>query len=164
VGAEVDAQGAEVVGTGLLRRTTEDIRPPGDLEPHKTGGHDRRLKLCFQQSTGNSTGPQVYVAFGALRHGFLHQDVTDLEAAVGLEHTGHLEKATWLYLGYVEQDRIQNRGRQEPKERSVAEGLQPPMMHRHVAIELRGYHHRGASDWLEPDRHRRWVSAVARRR
>ena len=51
---------------------------PRDLEIREPGGGDRRLKLCFQQSTGNSTGPEVDVLFRPLRHLFGHKDVAEL--------------------------------------------------------------------------------------
>ncbi len=55
--AEVDAKRAEVGGTTCLGRAAEDVRPPGDLEVDKAGGYNCSLKLCFQQSAGNSTSP-----------------------------------------------------------------------------------------------------------
>ena len=45
----------------------------------KTGSDDRRFELCFQQSTGNSTGPKVNLLLGPLRHFPVDQDVSDLK-------------------------------------------------------------------------------------
>ena len=56
-GEVVYALGAECEGFGLLRSPTVDIRFPGDFEPFETGGIYGRLKLCFQQSTGDSAAP-----------------------------------------------------------------------------------------------------------
>jgi len=64
-GAEIDPQRTKVRGAGGMRRAAEDVSPPGDFEIDKTGGHDRVLELCFQQSAGNSTCPQVYPVFRA---------------------------------------------------------------------------------------------------
>jgi hypothetical protein len=72
-----------------LRRAAKDIGLPRDLEIDKTGGYDRSLELCFQQSTGNSARPQVDLTFSALRNRFLDQDVTDLQAPTGLENARH---------------------------------------------------------------------------
>jgi hypothetical protein len=77
-GAEVDAERPEVGCARRLRRATEDIRSPGDLKVDKTGGQDRGLELCFQQSAGNSASPKIDLAFGAIGHRFLHQDVANL--------------------------------------------------------------------------------------
>ena len=56
-GAEIDSQRAKIGRAGFLGSTAEDVCPPRDLEVYKTGGHDRGLKLCFRQSTGDSTRP-----------------------------------------------------------------------------------------------------------
>ena len=54
---EVDAQRPEFRGATGLRRATEDVRLPGDLEVNEACSHDRGLQFCFQQSTGNSARP-----------------------------------------------------------------------------------------------------------
>jgi hypothetical protein len=56
-GSEVDPQRTETRRAGRLGSVAEHIRSPGDLEIDETGGYDRSLKLCFQQSAGNSAGP-----------------------------------------------------------------------------------------------------------
>jgi hypothetical protein len=63
-----------------LGRAAENVGSPGNFEIHKTGHDHGHLQLCFQQSAGNSAGPQIYLAFGALRHNLLHQDVAKLQA------------------------------------------------------------------------------------
>ena len=88
-GPEVDAYRSKIGGTARLGGTAKDIGPPGDGKVHETGGHNRCFKLCFQQSTGNSTGPEVDPPFGALGHWPLHQDIADLQPSVRLEHPGH---------------------------------------------------------------------------
>ncbi len=68
--AEVDTDGFELRRARLLRCTSEHISPPGDLETSKPCGGDRRLELCFQQSTGNSTSPELDIFFRTLGHLF----------------------------------------------------------------------------------------------
>ena len=77
-GPEVDAQSAKVTGTAFLRCSTEDVGPPVYLKVHKSGLNHDHLKLCFQQSAGNSASPEIDLVFGALWHRLLHQDVDDL--------------------------------------------------------------------------------------
>ena len=77
--SEVDALGAEGRGAGLLWRVSEDILPPGDLEVLETGLGHEGLKLCVQQSAGDSAGPQGYILLGLIRHRLLHRDVPYLE-------------------------------------------------------------------------------------
>ena len=88
--AEVDALCPEFCGTARLRRATEDVRLPGDLEVNESRRHDRGLQLCFQQSTSNSAGPQIDLLFRVLWHRLLHQDIPDLKATAGFEHASHL--------------------------------------------------------------------------
>jgi len=62
----------------------------GDLESHKAGGDDRRPKLCFLQSTGNSPLPQVDITPGLRADIRLHEDVADLESTARLEDACYL--------------------------------------------------------------------------
>src|SRR5262249_52376182 len=89
-GAEVYTKGAEIGGAARLRGVRKDVGTPGDLKIYEAGHDHRGLQLCFQQSTCNSAGPQVYLPFGAHRHGLLHQDVAYLQASARLEHPRHL--------------------------------------------------------------------------
>jgi hypothetical protein len=68
-----------------VRRATKDVSPPSDLEVAETGILDDDRKLCFQQSAGHSTLPEIDVAPGVLRDRFLHTDVGDLQPASWLE-------------------------------------------------------------------------------
>jgi hypothetical protein len=77
---EVDADGAKRTRAGRLRCARKDLGLPRDRKVGETGGDDRRLKLCFQQSTGNSTGPEVYFLFRSLRHLPTDHDVADLQS------------------------------------------------------------------------------------
>src|SRR5215471_6620071 len=87
---EVDALRPELRGTTCLRRATEDVRLPDDLEVDEACRHDRGLQFCFQQSTGNSAGPQINLLFRLLGHRLLHQNIPDLEATGGFEYASHL--------------------------------------------------------------------------
>src|SRR5215218_5576921 len=101
-GPEVYPQGPVVSRAAGLRGAAEDVLAPGDLEPDETGGHDRDLELCLQQSPGYSPGPEVYLAFGALGNGLLYQDVPDLQTAAGFRYPTHLLKRSILIRHQVE--------------------------------------------------------------
>jgi hypothetical protein len=45
------------------------------LDRRKPGSLDRRAKLSFQESTGNSAGPEGNVGFGLIRNRVGHDDV-----------------------------------------------------------------------------------------
>ncbi len=70
-----------------MLRAGEDIRlaPPADV------GETRVLKdpapLCFQQSTRDSARPEVDVVLRVLRDFLVDDDVGDLEAAAGAQHS-----------------------------------------------------------------------------
>ena len=66
-----DPLGAEGGGGALLRGIPEDIRLPRDLEIFEPCFCYLEFKLCFQQSPGDSTGPQLDAPSGAFRDGFL---------------------------------------------------------------------------------------------
>jgi hypothetical protein len=88
---EIDADRPELRRARRLWRTAEHIGVPSDLEIHEPGGHDRGLKLRFQQSPGDSAFPQVDVTLGGVGNSFGHHDVTDLQPTAGLQHARHLE-------------------------------------------------------------------------
>ena len=77
-GSEVDTHRTEGCGARLLRGVGKDVSAPGDLERGEPRGDDRRFELCFQQSTSDSTGPEVDLFLGALGYLFVDQDVPDL--------------------------------------------------------------------------------------
>jgi hypothetical protein len=87
--SEIDSQGAELRCARRLRRAGVDVSAPGDLEIDEPGGDDRCLKLCIQQSAGDSGLPEIDVSFAIVRDCFLDEDVADLKATAGLEHTCH---------------------------------------------------------------------------
>ncbi len=67
-----------------MLRAGEDIylAAPADIREANVVQHP--LPLCFQQSTGNSAGPEVDVIFRVLRDLFVDNDVRDLETPTGL--------------------------------------------------------------------------------
>ncbi len=72
-GREVDAHRPELSRRRLLRRPREHIGAPCDLEIEEARFTDRLLELCFQQSAGNSTGPEIEPSFRSVRDGALER-------------------------------------------------------------------------------------------
>ncbi len=58
MGDEGDAQRAEVGGAGLVRGPAEHVFLEKDPEAGQAHGLDDRFELCFQQSAGDSSGPE----------------------------------------------------------------------------------------------------------
>ena len=100
--AEIDSNGGELRGTRRLWRAGEDLGAPGDLEIHEPGRNDRCLKLCVQQSAGDSALPEIDVSFAFVRNCFLHEDVADLKATGWLEHARHFPQSGKLVGKEVE--------------------------------------------------------------
>jgi hypothetical protein len=77
-------------GRALLRCSGKGIEPVEDADPDETGGLEDTDELCFQQSTGDSTGPEVDIAKSAVWKDFTDDDVRDLHASARLQHARDL--------------------------------------------------------------------------
>src|SRR5207247_33605 len=94
--AEVDAERAELCGARGLRRVLVDVDALGDRELDEARRDNRRLKLCFQQSTRDSALPEVDVPLALFGHCLLHQDVAHLNASARLQNARNLLKSCEL--------------------------------------------------------------------
>ena len=81
--AKIDTECSKTFRARLFGGSFKDILAPRDLKIGKPGCHDRGLELCFQQSAGDSAGPQIDVFPGAVAHFLLHRDVRDLQTSGG---------------------------------------------------------------------------------
>ena len=86
---EGDAQRPEFYRGGLLGRIAEHILSPHNFEVLKTRVNDHCFQFCFQQSAGNSAGPQLDVFLCRFRDCFLNHEVGNLETAARLEYSIH---------------------------------------------------------------------------
>lgn len=100
--AEIDSNGAELRGARRLWRAGEDLGAPGDLEIDEPRRDNRCLKLCIQQSAGDSALPEIDVSFAFVRNCFLHEDVANLKATARLEHARHFPQSGKLVGKEVE--------------------------------------------------------------
>ena len=64
-----------------MLRAGEHVDFLAPLDVVETGKREYLAPLCFQQSAGDSAGPEVDVVFGVLRDLALDVDVADLDAA-----------------------------------------------------------------------------------
>jgi hypothetical protein len=88
--AEVDSQSTELRGARGLGRASINFGAPRDLKIHEARRYHRCLKLCVQQSTRDSTFPEIDILLAFLRHCFLYEDIADLKTAARLENPRHL--------------------------------------------------------------------------
>lgn len=87
--AKVDSHCAELRGARRLWRASVDVAAPRYLEIDEPRRYNRCVKLCVQQSAGDSALPEIDVSFAALRNRSLHEDVADLKATARLEDARH---------------------------------------------------------------------------
>ena len=91
---EVHADDAVSARRTFFGGAVEAREPRRDARVGEPGGLKGRDQLCFQQSTGNSTGPQVDVPERLIWKHLANHDVRDLDAAAGLEDAGDLGDRT----------------------------------------------------------------------
>jgi hypothetical protein len=72
--AEGDSERAEVRGAAGLVGACEHVRSRLDYEIEEASGRNDQGELSFQETTGNSTGPEREVLLGALRDCLLDKD------------------------------------------------------------------------------------------
>ena len=83
---EDDTHNARIYGVRFLWAVPANIAAPNDLEIFEPSLRKLASKLCFQQSTGDSTGPEIYVSPGALQNRFIHHNIGNLDAAGGFQN------------------------------------------------------------------------------
>lgn len=93
---ETYADRAEGGCASRLRCPAKDIDACDDSEVDETGGYHRGFKLCFQQSAGDSPGPQGDVLLRVRGYLLPDENVTDLQSPVRLEDPGHFPKRSEL--------------------------------------------------------------------
>ena len=79
-----------------LRCTVENLRLPGNFKVGKASSDDRRLKLCFEQSAGNSARPQINLSLCPLRNRPGDKDIGDLKPSTRSQHTEHFAQRLLL--------------------------------------------------------------------
>jgi len=65
-------------------RAGEDVYLLAPANVGEAGVLQRPFPLCFQQSTGNSVTPEVYIRFGIVRYDLVHHHVAELYAPTRL--------------------------------------------------------------------------------
>jgi hypothetical protein len=83
---QIDSDDSVPLGRTFLGCTGEAIEPIEKAYSRETGGLEDADELCIQQSTGDSTSPQVDVSKGAVGQNFANDDVGDLGATATFQH------------------------------------------------------------------------------
>jgi hypothetical protein len=61
-GEQIHTADSVPAGGAFLGRSGETVESRDDVRSLEAGRRERRHELCFQQSAGNSTGPEIDVA------------------------------------------------------------------------------------------------------
>ena len=101
-GRQVDSDDTVPLRRTFLRCTGEAIEPVEHAYPGETGGLEDADELCFQQSTGDSTGPEIDVSKGAVGQDLADDDVGDLRATPTLQHPCDLVDSPCLVRHEIE--------------------------------------------------------------
>lgn len=75
-------------GRALLRGASETVESRDDPNLFESCRFERVDELCLQQSTGDSTGPEVDIPYHRFGQLLVDHDVGDLQASARLEHAG----------------------------------------------------------------------------
>ncbi len=102
---QVDADDAVAPGGALLRRAREALESRGDSRLRETGRLESTDELCFQQSAGDSTRPEIDVPERVVRKDLANDDVRNLDAAPWLEDARDLGDGAAL-VGHEVQDAV----------------------------------------------------------
>ena len=84
---EIHADDAVPARGPLFRSGLEAVEPIRDPHVGKSGLRERRDQLCFQQSAGDSTGPEIDILARVLRQLDAEHDVRDLYSASRFQDT-----------------------------------------------------------------------------
>ena len=83
---QIDCDDTVPLGRTFLGCTGEAIEPVENAHSGETGTLEDADELCFQQSTGDSTGPEVDLSKGAVGQDFANHDVCDLRPTTTFQH------------------------------------------------------------------------------
>lgn len=85
------------LGRTFFRSSREAIESIENPYARETGCREGVGELCFQQSTGDSTGPEVDITKSAVGKEFADNDVRDLHAPSAFQHARDLADS----LGFI---------------------------------------------------------------
>ena len=85
-GRERDASCIKLGSVRLVLRSRKDVSLLSPTNAGEPGVLQHPFPLCFQQSTGDSAAPEVYIVLRILRDLLVDDDVRDLDSSARLEH------------------------------------------------------------------------------
>ena len=101
-GPNVGPQGLEGVGVGFPLGPGEDVGGGYQFHVRETGLLDSIQVLSFQESSADSSGPEVYICLGGIRDRFVHHDVGEIQTASRFQRPEYLIKCHVLVRTQVD--------------------------------------------------------------
>ena len=100
-GPNVGAQGLKGVGVSLPLGSGEDVGGGYQLHVHETGLPDGIQVLSLQESSADSSGPEVYICLGGVRDRFVHHYIGEIQTATRFQRPEDLFKRLVLIRAQV---------------------------------------------------------------
>jgi hypothetical protein len=99
---QIDAKDAVSLGRPFLGRSGEAVESLEHPDIGEAGRLEDADELCFQQSTGDSTRPEIDVSERAVGKDLADDNVRDLRASAWFQHTRDLPDSVRLVWHEVE--------------------------------------------------------------
>ena len=100
-GPNVGSKSLEGVGVGFSLGTGEDVGGGDQLHVHETGLLDSIQVLSFQESSADSSSPEVYICLGGIRHRFVYHYIGEIQTATRFQRPEDLFKRLVLIRAQV---------------------------------------------------------------
>ena len=100
-GTDIGPQSLKGVGVSLPFGTGEDVGARYQLHVHETGLLDSIQVLSFQESSTDSSSPEVYICLGGIRDRFVYHNVGEIQAATRFQRPEDLFKRLVLVRAQV---------------------------------------------------------------
>ena len=101
-GPNVGPHGFESVGVSLPLGSGEDVGGRYQLHVHETGLLDSIQVLSLQESSADSSSPQIHVRLGGVRDRFVHHYVGEIQTATRFQRPEDLIKCLVLVRAQVD--------------------------------------------------------------
>ena len=100
-GPNVGSKSLEGVGVGFSLGTGEDVGGGAQLHVHETGLLDSIQVLSFQESSADSSSPEVYICLGGIRDRFVYHYIGEIQTATRFQRPEDLFKRLVLIRAQV---------------------------------------------------------------
>ena len=101
-GTDIGPHSLKGVGVSLPLGSGEDVGAGYQLHVHETGMLDSIQVLSFQESSSDSSSPEVYIRLSGIRDRFVYHNVGEIQAATRFQRPEDLIKCLVLVRAQVD--------------------------------------------------------------